>query len=869
MIRIIDDKTYHFTSVFNDKTGEYIRGINKTDDPFMAEYPHLIDIGTQGSCQHGRSGLCMKAGIKCYQDGLHADKPNMTLENFKKIIDWSKGRMFECLKEDEIILKKDAKTGIISSVFIRDIKVGDFVWNGTNSFVKVVAVNKKTVDSIFEIRLNYSRSIFATEEHMFPTNNGLKKVKDISLSDTLLLTNGKIEFDKISEIDIVKFLVEHDICSNYYISGPVVDKICADYRFKPAIPGHSLMLEKIKNVILDYDYTDCQLHTTGPNKINAKFSVTPELMYLLGHYVGNGSKRTYVISNTQTKMIENIENAINVVFPNFICNKKYVNNTVIFEFASKKPHNLLFDTVLECRNGKEKQLPNIIWNVPKEYKLIFLRGYFCDGNFSIAKNDGFYGSIVFNTSSKKLASDISLLLKSMDISYATRVFAGGDQIFSKKDPRIIHRKDRYRIYIGNFKELIKIQDVVSDHKNSVKFFEMINSEKKEKYLRDVQENKIEYIQKLIGKYNVVDINVDSEDHLFMTSHGIISHNCALGGAGDVDMHENFEEILKYSRENGIVPNFTTSGLGMTPEKAEICKKYCGAVAVSAYSRLSDLVPELAVRRVHNPENRKVYKSVDDIPVKFTLGNIDEDCIWDAPEYKINGLSYAWDELHHMYYSDEPQEYEFYRVFNEKQEPNYTMRAIKMLLDAGVKTNIHYVLSNTTIDEALIRMKYNGFPKGINAVVFLLHKPVGLGTEEDVLKVDDPRVAEFFELVDKGNFPFKIGFDSCSIPGVLKWSKHIDPCSIDTCEGSRFSMYITPDMKALPCSFDNQDQRFAYQLDDKHTIEDAWNSPQFNKFRDSLRYSCKGCANRALCMGGCPLQNSIVLCDNKERIFKNN
>ena len=355
----------------------------------------------------------------------------------------------------------------------------------------------------------------------------------------------------------------------------------------------------------------------------------------------------------------------------------------------------------------------------------------------------------------------------------------------------------------------------------------------------------------------------------MTSHGIISHNCALGGAGDVDMHENFEEILKYSRENGIVPNFTTSGLGMTPEKAEICKKYCGAVAVSAYSRLSDLVPELAVRRVHNPENRKVYKSVDDIPVKFTLGNIDEDCIWDAPEYKINGLSYAWDELHHMYYSDEPQEYEFYRVFNEKQEPNYTMRAIKMLLDAGVKTNIHYVLSNTTIDEALIRMKYNGFPKGINAVVFLLHKPVGLGTEEDVLKVDDPRVAEFFELVDKGNFPFKIGFDSCSIPGVLKWSKHIDPCSIDTCEGSRFSMYITPDMKALPCSFDNQDQRFAYQLDDKHTIEDAWNSPQFNKFRDSLRYSCKGCANRALCMGGCPLQNSIVLCDNKERIFKNN
>lgn len=865
MIKIIKDKKYNFTSIFNDKTGEYIRGIDVKDDPFMAEYPHLIDVGVMGGCEHGRSGLCMKAGIKCYQNGLKQIEPNMTLDNFKKIIDWSKGRMFECLKEDEIVLKKDAKTGIISSVFIRDIKVGDFVWNGTNSFVKVVELNKKTVDSIFEIKLNYSRSIFATEEHMFPTNNGLKKVKDISLSDTLLLTNGKIKFDNVSEIDIVKFLVKHDICANYYISGSVVDKICTDHGFKPAVPGHSLMLEKIKNVILDYDYTDCQLHTTGPNKINAKFSVTPELMYLLGHYVGNGSKRTYVISNTQTKMIENIENAINVVFPNFIYNKKYVNNTVIFEFASKKPHNLLFDIVLECRNGKEKQLPNIIWNVPKEYKLIFLRGYFCDGNFSIAKNDGFYGSIVFNTSSKKLASDISLLLKSMDISYATRVFAGGDQIFSKKDPRIIHRKDRYRIYISNFKELIKIQDVVSDHKNSDKFFEMINSEKKEKYLRDVQENKIEHIQKLIGKYNVVDINVDSEDHLFMTSHGIISHNCALGGRGDVDMHENFEEILAYSRANGIVPNFTTSGLGMTPEKAAICKAYCGAVAVSMYSRIID-EPFIALR-YRNPDEKKIpYKSIDDIPVVFTMNNMNENCYIDEPNYIINGKQFIWEYKHHITKSDLDGRCELYQVYEEKQDPNYTLNAIKMLLSAGVKTNIHYVLSNSTIDEALLRVKNNGFPDGINAVVFLLHKPVGLGTEEDVLKVDDPRVAEFFELVDKGNLPFKIGFDSCSIPGVLKWSKQIDTCSIDTCEGSRFSMYITSDMKALPCSFDNQDQKYAVQLSDNVTIEDSWNSNEFNKFRNSLRNSCPNCPKRELCMGGCPLQNSIVLCDSKDRNF---
>lgn len=363
-----------------------------------------------------------------------------------------------------------------------------------------------------------------------------------------------------------------------------------------------------------------------------------------------------------------------------------------------------------------------------------------------------------------------------------------------------------------------------------------------------------------------DSNMSLEDYkrIIEESKGRL-FEIALGGSGDPDMHENFEDILKVSRENGIVPNFTTSGLGMTKEKANICKKYCGAVAVSQYSRLQDTIPIVAYRSLYMENVKKVYKSEDDIPVRFTFGNnFDDSCYFDAPNYMIDGKSYLWDELHHIVYSNEPVSYEYYRVFDEAPEVNYTMNAVKMLLEAGVKTNIHYVLSNTTIDEALIRLKYNGFPNGINAVVFLLHKPVGLGTEEDVLNVNDPRVREFFELVDSGNFKIKIGFDSCSIPGVLKWSKRIDSCSIDTCEGSRFSMYITPDMIALPCSFDNQNKKFAVDLKKGFSIQDAWDSEEFNNFRDSLRYSCKGCNKRELCMGGCPLERSIILCEDGEK-----
>ena len=338
---------------------------------------------------------------------------------------------------------------------------------------------------------------------------------------------------------------------------------------------------------------------------------------------------------------------------------------------------------------------------------------------------------------------------------------------------------------------------------------------------------------------------------------------ALGGRGDVDQHENFEEILKYCHENNIVPNFTTSGLGMTPEKAKICKKYCGAVAVSMYSRIDTSSPKLALRPVHIKENQKVYRCEDDIPVHFTLGNKNQNCYFDNPYYMINGLAFSPDEYSHMYFSDKPQEYEFYRIFEEKQDPNYTMNAIQMLMDAGVKTNIHYVLGNNTIDEAILRLKYNGFPKGINAIIFLLHKPVGLGKEENVLNINDPRVIEFFKLIDSNKFDFQIGFDSCSVPGIINLTHNITAESIDSCEGGRFSMYITSDMKALPCSFDNQDLNYSYDISND-TIANAWNSKQFNDFRNHFLHSCPNCPNKESCYGGCPIRRSIVLCQSKDK-----
>jgi MoaA/NifB/PqqE/SkfB family radical SAM enzyme len=60
---------------------------------------------------------------------------------------------------------------------------------------------------------------------------------------------------------------------------------------------------------------------------------------------------------------------------------------------------------------------------------------------------------------------------------------------------------------------------------------------------------------------------------------------ALGGRGDPETHKDFEKILKYCRDNNVVPNYTTSGQQMTTNDLKLSKQYTGAVAISYYPTL--------------------------------------------------------------------------------------------------------------------------------------------------------------------------------------------------------------------------------------------------------------------------------------------
>jgi len=250
---------------------------------------------------------------------------------------------------------------------------------------------------------------------------------------------------------------------------------------------------------------------------------------------------------------------------------------------------------------------------------------------------------------------------------------------------------------------------------------------------------------------------------------------ALGG-GNPNQHPNFSEMLRLTREEyNIVPSYTTNGRGLNQQVLMASKKYCGAVAVSAYEPFEEL-----------------------------------------------------------------------------------FIAVQKLIDVGIKTNIHFLLTSRTINTAVNwLMNPPKILNQINAIVFLNYKPIGRNPASSLLLKNSQDVSIFFNLVQR-KYPFKIGFDGCSISGITK-NMNISPIFTDGCEAGRFSMYISEEMKMYPCSFMiDKIKGIDVSVDN---IQKEWvENEAFRGLREKTHSThCNKCDVFSLCSGGCQIFPEINLC----------
>jgi radical SAM protein with 4Fe4S-binding SPASM domain len=186
-------------------------------------------------------------------------------------------------------------------------------------------------------------------------------------------------------------------------------------------------------------------------------------------------------------------------------------------------------------------------------------------------------------------------------------------------------------------------------------------------------------------------------------------------------------------------------------------------------------------------------------------------------------------------------------------------AIRKLIVANVRTNVHFVLNSESLNTALSWLHNPPrFLNGVNAIIFLNYKPVGRQSSNTTVLLNSPCLEEFFTLVQEKEYPFRIGFDSCMVSGLVSYTT-INHCFYDACEAARFSMYISEDMLMYPCSFmENITEGIPVENDN---ILDVWKySSLFCSFREALLAgNCPECPHRRICLGGCPVFKDIRLC----------
>lgn len=264
---------------------------------------------------------------------------------------------------------------------------------------------------------------------------------------------------------------------------------------------------------------------------------------------------------------------------------------------------------------------------------------------------------------------------------------------------------------------------------------------------------------------------DHEDHMdisdFIKIIDQIKHHTnqvALGGRGDPNKHPEFDQFVIYARRNGVVPNYTTSGNGLTQDEVDLTKEYCGGVAVSNYNK------------------------------------------------------------------------------------DYTYEALNRFINSGIKPNIHFVYTRDSYQDALNIIDGIDIWEGrfdirkLNAVVFLLFKRKGRATNLVDL------VPTYYQINLLCNYikekaserSFDIGLDSCLVnyyDDIIKNRDSSDSLSLDTCEASRMSAYISPSLIMTPCSFCNPEGE---SVRDK-SIKEIWDtSPAFIKARKILLNKKNSC-----------------------------
>ena len=519
---------------------------------------------------------------------VHNTFPIPTL-NVSKDFDWDNpvlepvweatakyGTPYFCLEEKTKIVTKN---GIKE---IKDIEIGDEVLSDDGNFAKVTHVEKIVSKENIVIEGD-NFNIICSPNHRFPTDNGIKRADELSLRDRLLLYKEKIILENGIVIDhrTRRFFELEDISS------------LTKKEFVKLTP------KRIIKEIPPFKFNGNRWQTTLNNDIKIPEDLNEDIMELFGIVIGDGSIQekspSIRVVNADKEIIDfvtktfekefNVKPDIRQAEHSKVCKEISVHSRIVVDFF--KYYGISGST-------RTKRIPEALFFRNEKEIGALLRGLFdTDGSIHINNNEQPIISISF--SNEKLMKDTILLLAKIGIvgkfnrnedNEKGRIVITGKrniEMFKKKVGFRIKRKAEKLDYETKI-DRPSIGDKILSKEEGAKFSEAYrhNPEYKDaKWVRIISDNEEPYlfikkIEKGIEKvkinkisydyteHNLVDITVDSPNHLFVLENGIISHNSNYinsdlrpEDARSMCIDGN-EEIL--IREEGIIKRLTLRDL---------------------------------------------------------------------------------------------------------------------------------------------------------------------------------------------------------------------------------------------------------------------------------------------------------------------
>lgn len=492
------------TTLYSDGTKE--RDISNGTN---SEFPESMDVKITNFCEGANCAWCHeKSSVR----GKHGEL-QPTIDLIKQL---PAGVEIACLVGDTMVL---SGSGYVP---IDTLCIGSEIYTSDGTLKKVVNISKTTRECV-NVLASKGVSFICTPDHPF-------------------IVGGKIiHAEKLNGLALDK--ISHKIHSNYNhdtinISNNMV--VASNNRWS-------------RSGKIDGDFYK---HSSRSKYLPSNVVLTQDIMFFYGIVVAEGSKKGISLHKNEV----DIANRVGVIYNSMSANAGYAiydngESGINVEFKHTAFFNSVFFKEMSCGDGAHNKNLSFLYSVENsEFIRQALYGLFVgDGCFRkrhrIMKNGNkvYTFSINLKTVSKRLALDVIFFLE--NIFGVSASFYSGKSHDRYIGGRLLKSSKYYSVEINGKSNIDKIfPHIFSEDEDYMK----IGTTKFSSYFGN--DNIVVKSVEPVGIHDVYDITLEEDStHVFVLSHGVLTHNC---GGGHPMAHPEFDHFVKELSEHGIICNVT-------------------------------------------------------------------------------------------------------------------------------------------------------------------------------------------------------------------------------------------------------------------------------------------------------------------------